>query len=154
AILTPLAPESVDTVIMLGGIHHVPQRERLFLEVARILKPRGRFIFREPVSDFWLWRTLRAVIYRLSPMLNHDTERPLRYHETVPVMERAGLRPLQYRSHGFLGFCLFMNSDVLFFNRLFRFVPGIGAITRISARIDEAILRLPGLGRAGLQVVG
>ena len=106
ATLAPLAPESVDTVIMLGGIHHVLQRERLFLEVARILKPGGRFIFREPVSDFWLWRALRAVIYKVSPMLNHDTERPLRYHETVPVMERAGLRPIQYRSHRTPGFLL------------------------------------------------
>ena len=92
AIRVPLAAESVDTVVMLGGIHHVPQRERLFLEVARILKPGGRFVYREPVSDFWLWRALRAVIYWLSPMLNHETERPLQYQETVPVMERAGLK--------------------------------------------------------------
>jgi SAM-dependent methyltransferase len=154
ATRVPLAAESVHTVVMLGGIHHVPQRERLFAEIARILKPGGRFIYREPVSDFLLWRALRAVVYRLSPMLNHGIERPLRYQETVPVMERAGLRSLQYRTHGLLGFCLFMNSDVLFFNRLFRFVPGIGAITRAFAHLDAAILRLPGLGRAGLQVVG
>jgi SAM-dependent methyltransferase len=154
AIRVPLAAESVDTVVMLGGIHHVPQRERLFLEVARILKPGGRFVYREPVSDFWLWRALRAVIYWLSPMLNHETERPLQYQETVPVMERVGLKSLQYHTHGLLGFCLFMNSDVLVFNRLFRFLPGIGPITRASARLDEAMLRLPGLSRAGLQVVG
>src|SRR5262245_41771028 len=122
----PLASESVDTVVTLGGIHHVPQRSRLFAEIVRILKPGGRFFYREPVSDLFLWRALRAVIYRLSPMLNHDTERALRYEETVPLMEGAGLRSLQYHSHGFLGFCLFMNSDVLFFNRLFHFVPGIG----------------------------
>jgi SAM-dependent methyltransferase len=150
----PLASESVDTVVILGGIHHVPERAQLFLEIARILKPGGRFVYREPVNDFLLWRALRAVIYRLSPMLNHDTERPLRFEETVPVMEKAGLRSLQYRTYGFLGFCLFMNSDVLVFNRLFRFVPGIVAITRASARFDHAILGLPGLRRAGLQVIG
>jgi SAM-dependent methyltransferase len=154
ATRVPLASESVDTVVVLGGIHHVPERARLFLEIARILKPGGRFVFREPVSDFLLWRALRVVIYRLSPMLNHDTERPLRFEETVPVMEKAGLRSLQYRTYGFLGFCLFMNSDVLVFNRLFRFVPGIVAITRASARFDQAILGLPGMGRAGLQVIG
>jgi ubiquinone/menaquinone biosynthesis C-methylase UbiE len=154
ATRVPLASESVDTVVMLGGIHHVPERAQLFVEIARILKPEGRFVYREPVNDFLLWRALRAVIYRLSPMLNHDTERPLRFEETVPVMEKAGLRSLQYRTHGFLGFCLFMNSDVLVFNRLFRFVPGIVAITRASARFDHAILGLPGLRRAGLQVIG
>jgi ubiquinone/menaquinone biosynthesis C-methylase UbiE len=153
-IRLPLATESVDTVLVLGGIHHVPQRSRFFVEVARILKPGGRLFYREPASDFFLWRALRAIIYRLSPMLHHDTERALRYEETVPLLEEAGLRSLEYRTHGLLGFCLFMNSDVLLFNRLFRFVPGIGPITRASARLDEAILRLPGLGRAGLQVVG
>jgi ubiquinone/menaquinone biosynthesis C-methylase UbiE len=151
---TPFAPQSVDTVVMLGGVHHVPARPALFGEIARILKPGGRFIYREPVSDFPLWRALRAIVYRLSPMLNHETERPLVFEETVPVLEAAGLHSRHYRTHGFLGFCLFMNSDVLFFNRLFRFVPGIRAITRVSARIDEGLLGVPGLRRAGLQVVG
>jgi ubiquinone/menaquinone biosynthesis C-methylase UbiE len=150
----PLSSESVDTVVLLGGIHHVPDRAQLFAEIARILKPGGRLVYREPVSDFWLWRALRAIIYRVSPMLNPDTERPLRYRETVPVMEKAGLRSLQYRTYGLFGFCLFMNSDVLVFNRLFRFVPGIVAITRASARFDQAIVKLPGLRQAGLQVIG
>jgi SAM-dependent methyltransferase len=154
ATRVPLAPGSVDTVIMLGGIHHVPPRAQLFSEIARILKPGGRFLYREPVSDFVLWRGLRAIIYRLSPMLNSATERPLLHAETVPVLERAGLHSLRYQTHGLLGFCLFMNSDVLFFNRFFRFVPGIRALTRAFARMDEALLSLPGLRRAGLQVVG
>ena len=154
ATRVPLAEASVDTVVMLGGIHHVPARERLFAEVSRILKPGGRFVFREPVSDFVLWRALRAIIYKLSPMLDEQTERPLVYAETVPLLEQCGLRPLQYRTHGFFGFCLFMNSDVLVFNRLFRFIPGIRGVTRASAAVDEALLALPGLARAGLQVIG
>ena len=47
-----------------------------------------------------------------------------------------------------------MNSDVLVFNRLFRFVPGIRGIARAFAGLDRLTLRIPGLGRAGLQVVG
>ena len=87
-------------------------------------------------------------------MLDHATERPLRYEETVPVLVQAGFQAIEYRTHGFLGFCFFMNSDVLFFNRVFRFVPGIRAITRLSARVDRAILSTPGFERAGLQVIG
>ena len=96
-------------------------------EVARILKPGGRFYFREPISDFALWRWIRVVIYRLAPALDYETEKPLRREETVPVLEKVGLRASHWSTHGFLGFCLLMNSDVLVFNRLFRFC-------RVSAR--------------------
>jgi SAM-dependent methyltransferase len=150
----PLASQAFDTVFMLGGVHHVPNRDLLFKEVARILKPGGRFIFREPVSDFWPWRLLRAIVYRLSPTLDHENERPLRLHETAPPLAAAGLKLERWTTHGFLGFCVFMNSDVLVINRLFRFVPGIRRITRAAARFDDAVLRLPGLAGRGLQVIG
>jgi SAM-dependent methyltransferase len=150
----PLATAAFDTVFMLGGVHHVSNRGALFAEVARILKPGGWFYFREPVSDFAPWRWVRAIVYRLSPMLNHQTERPLLYRETVPVLSANGLSLHHWKTHGFFGFCLFMNSDVLVFNRLFRFIPGIRAIARAAARIDAACLSLPSLRRAGLQVVG
>jgi len=150
----PLADGSFDSVVILGGIHHVPDRPALFAEAFRILRPGGVFIWREPVSDFWLWRFLRAIVYRVSPMLDHETERPLTWDETVPVLQQAGFRLDEWRTCGFFGFCIFMNSDVLFFNRLFRFVPGISAITRAFARFDRWCTSLPGLRRAGLQVVG
>jgi SAM-dependent methyltransferase len=154
ATMMPLESRSFDTVFMLGGIHHVNDRRKLFSEIHRILKPGGRFIWREPVSDFWLWRLLRAIIYRASPMLDHATERPLLYRETVPVLQSVGMAPESWRTAGFLGFCLFMNSDVLYFNRFFRFVPGIRIITRAFIALDDLTCRLPGLRRAGLIVVG
>lgn len=150
----PLADASVGSVFMLGGVHHVSDRRGLFREVARVLRPGGRFFFREPVSDFFLWRAIRAVVYRLSPALDADTERPLLWDETVPVLREAGLEPVSWRTYGFLGFCFFMNSDVLVFNRLFRFIPGIRALTRFAVAVDDVTTRLPGLRRSGLQVVG
>ncbi len=150
----PLADSAFDTVFMFGGIHHVPARDQLFREVFRILRPGGRFYYREPVSDFVLWRALRAVIYRISPTLDHLTERPLLSRETIPVLEAAGLRPLGWHTYGFIGFCLFMNSDVLFINRPLRFMPGIRAVTRGAVALDELTRRLPGMATRGLQVVG
>jgi SAM-dependent methyltransferase len=139
---------------MLGGIHHVNNRVSLFGEVARVLKPGGRFIFREPVSDFFLWRWIRAVIYRASPMLDHRTERALLCRETTGSLRQAGFEIKHWTTHGFIGFCLFMNSDVLFFNRFFRFIPGITVIARGAAEFDKWALKLPGLSQVGLQVVG
>jgi ubiquinone/menaquinone biosynthesis C-methylase UbiE len=150
----PLAREAFDNVFMLGGIHHVRDRAELFAEIARILKPGGWFYFREPVSDFALWRWIRAVVYRLSPMLDHETERPLLYQETAPVLSATGLSLHHWTTHGFVGFCLLMNSDVLVFNRLFRFIPGIRGIARGAARLDAGCLSLPVLRHAGLQVIG
>lgn len=154
ATMLPLKKEQFDTIFMFGGIHHVNDRERLFGEIFRVLKKGGRFYWREPVSDFILWRLLRTLIYQLSPALDYNTERPLLYHETVPVLEKVGFSLKSWNTYGFFGFCFFMNSDVLVFNRSFRFIPGIRTITRLAAGLDDWILRQPGLKRAGLQVIG
>lgn len=154
AICLPIADGIADTVVMLGGIHHVNDRARLFSEVSRILKPGGRFIWREPVSDFFLWRWIRAAIYRVSPLLDHQTEAPLELRTTEPPLRQAGFRLESWKTWGLFGFAFFMNSDVLVFNRLFRFIPGIVHITRAFARLDDLMLALPGLKRAGLQVIG
>jgi len=154
ATMLPLASGAFSTAFMFGGIHHVPDRRRLFEEVHRILRPGGRFYWREPVSDFFLWRWIRAVVYRLSPALDAGTEQPLRYAETEPVLREVGFSLRAWRTYGLIGFCLFMNSDVLVFNRAFRHVPGIRRITRWLARLDDRMTRWPPLSRAGLQVIG
>lgn len=154
ATILPLQSNCFDHVFMLGGIHHVNDRRALFREIFRILRPSGRFIYREPVSDFFLWRWLRAVIYRISPALDADTERPLLHAETVPLLEQAGFRSKVWRTYGFVGGALLLNSDVLVFNRLFRFLPGIRSLTRTMARFDDWMVRLSPLRHAGLQVIG
>lgn len=154
ATMLPLASDCFDNVFILGGIHHVPDRKRLFSEVARILKPGGRLFFRDPVSDFFPWRMLRAIIYRLSPALDHKTEKPLQYKDTIPVLEKSGLWPLHWSTHGFLGFCILMNSHILVFNRLFRFFPGIIRITRMATALDRWALSFSMTSRAGLIAVG
>lgn len=154
ATMLPLKGNQFDSVFMLGGIHHVSHREQLFAEVFRILKPGGRFYWREPVSDFFLWRWLRTIIYKISPKLDYDTEHPLLYKETLPFLEKVGFQLKTWSTYGFLGYCFLMNSDVLVFNQLFRFLPGIRILTRLMARFDDWTLRLPGFRRWGLQVIG
>lgn len=150
----PLSDNSISHVFILGGIHHVNQRQLLFNEIWRVLKPGGKFYWREPVSDFFLWRWIRALVYRISPNLDHNTEQPLRHKETVPLLQKSGFKCLRWETLGLIGFCFFMNSDILIFNRLFRFIPGIRSITRWFVNLDKLMIKIPGLKYAGLQVVG
>lgn len=150
----PLADACCDAVFMLGGIHHVNDRVALFSEVRRILRPQGRFHFREPVDDFLPWRLARKLVYRVSPMLDEETEAPLRRAETEGHLSAAGLRLTRWETSGFLAWSLLMNSDVLVFNRAFGRVPGIRRLTRLGARLDDSTLALPGMGGSGVQVIG
>jgi len=154
ATMLPLASNSFESVFIRGGIHHVNNREALFSEIYRILKPEGRFYFIEPVDDFILWRWIRKIIYRISPALDHKTESPLLYKETLSQLEKAGFKLPYWKTFGFFGCALFMNSDVLIFNRVFRFIPGIRSITRFFTKLDEWFLRIPFLKGSGLQVIG
>jgi SAM-dependent methyltransferase len=150
----PLHSGAFDTVVMLGGIHHVNDREALFSELARILRPGGRLIFREPVDDFFVWRTIRAVIYRTAASLHADTEHPIRYRATVDALARAGFALTDWRTYGFAAYGFLMNSDVLPINRLWQYVPGVRSLTRAAARVDDLALRLPGLSGAGVIAIG
>ena len=154
ALKLPFVDESFDTVSMLGGIHHIPDRNALFKEVARILKPGGRFIFREPLNDFWLWRALRFLIYKASPFLDDKTERPLKTIETIPLLQQCGLQKISWQPAGFFGFCLFMNSDILIFNRVFQYIPCISAFVKKVALLDRVLLKFHLVRNAGLQIIG
>src|SRR5581483_3797067 len=97
---------------------------------------------------------LRAVIYKVSPSLDAATERPLIYKETTEPLTSAGMRLIDWRTFGFLGYCFLMNSDVLVFNRLFRFMPGIRPLTRMMCALDNLTIHIPGMSRMGLIVIG
>ncbi len=153
ATCLPLGCNEFKSIFMLGGVHHVTDRVQLFAELYRIMQPGGKLFFREPVSDFFLWKWLRWIIYRISPALDANTERPLTWIETVPLLENAGFKVLSWKTYGFLGFCIFMNSDVLIFNKAFRFIPGIRKLTRLFISFDDFITSIPGFNRFGLQVV-
>ena len=90
----------------------------------------------------------------MSPTLDHETEEPLKYDRTIPFLAAAGFQIEVWRPAGFLGFCFLMNSDVLVFNRLFRVIPGIRALTRAAARFDDWVVRHSAFKNAGLQVIG
>lgn len=150
----PFPNQIFDHVFCLGGIHHVPNRELLFKEIVRVLRRGGRLIFREPADDFFLWRGLRKIIYLISPKLDHKTERPVRRAVLQKELSKYGLRLTKWETKGFLGCAIFMNSDVLVFNRILRFFPGIKAVVRRFAQFDEWVSQRKSFVGKGIQAVG
>lgn len=150
----PIASESIDTVVVLGGIHHVGNQSKFFAEAGRVLKRGGCLIWREPVDDFIVWRRLREIVYRLSPALDSEVERPLRKKTVEKSVVMAGLTLTAWKPVGLFSYGLFMNSDVLKINALFRFVPGIRRIVRMTCALDEKILSIESLSSLGMMAIG
>ena len=79
------APDSAyDAVFDFGIIHHVPDWHAALAEIARVLRPGGRFYFEEVTRhalDRWSYRTF----------LEHPTEDRFSGAEFVAGCERAGL---------------------------------------------------------------
>jgi SAM-dependent methyltransferase len=55
-----LPSTSADLATSLGVLHHIPNVTHVVSEIARILRPRGLFIVREPISWMGDWRRPRA----------------------------------------------------------------------------------------------
>jgi len=76
--------ESFDAVFDFGIIHHVPEWPRAVAEVARVLRPGGRFFFEEVTThalNRWSYRTF----------LEHPTENRFSAEGFVAELERQGI---------------------------------------------------------------
>lgn len=72
-----------DAVFESGVVHHVPDWRAALREVARVLKPRGRFCFAEPSRG-----RLRGGLYRMLP---HAVESMFDKDEWCTALHGAGL---------------------------------------------------------------
>lgn len=55
----PLPDASVDVVTAFAVLHHIPNVSYVLSEIARVLKPRGILLAREPISSMGDWRLNR-----------------------------------------------------------------------------------------------
>ena len=55
----PLSDASVGLAVCSGVLHHIPNASHVLSELARVLRPRGHLLLREPISTMGDWRKPR-----------------------------------------------------------------------------------------------
>jgi ubiquinone/menaquinone biosynthesis C-methylase UbiE len=104
------ADSSFDAVFDFGVVHHVPDWRRALAEVARVLRPGGRFFFEEVTRhalERWSYRTF----------LDHPREDRFSADELVAELERRGIIVGNNQVRRFFG----------------DFVIGVGRANRVDA---------------------
>jgi ubiquinone/menaquinone biosynthesis C-methylase UbiE len=84
AAAIPVADASFDAVFDFGILHHVSDWQKAVREVARVLRPGGRFYFEEVTKEAlgrWVYRTL----------FDHPTENRFSVRDFATELDRNGL---------------------------------------------------------------
>ena len=105
-------PGSVDIVVLIGGLHHVPDHAGIVVRnLSSGLTPGGLFFNFEPTYGNPLWQRLRHRIYQKNPLFDETTERDFAVEELLGFFRDAGLTPLRIRYPGLIAYILFYNPD-------------------------------------------
>ena len=119
---------SFDLVFGSGILHHLDLR-RALAEIRRVLKPGGTALFVEPLGH----NPAIALYRRWTPEARTADEHPL---------TRGDLR--SFSSHfGTSGFSLYGLMSLLTIP--FRNTPAFKVVKPITAQLDDALLRVPGI---------
>jgi ubiquinone/menaquinone biosynthesis C-methylase UbiE len=89
----PYEADSVDGVLLSGLVHHLPNPSLCAAEVARVLRPGGKFVAFDPnrANPFmYLYRDKSSPFY--SPVGVTANERPVRAPEIAETFRKAGLQ--------------------------------------------------------------
>lgn len=117
--------ETFDGALVIGGLHHcVADLPQTFANVARLVRPGGRFMMMEPNDDFLL-SAVRRLWYRSDHWFDADTEAALK-HDRIARSARPYFEPEKVVYFGGPAFYLILNS----------------LITRVPLSVKPALSRL------------
>ncbi len=142
----PFAGASFDAVFCRGSIHHVPDLQRAFQEIVRVLKPGGYLIFSEPSNDSPLNRLARRIMYLHSGEF-HEEDEGLRRQPILGLLSSLGVKVDYSRGFGFLAYTLAGFPDKI---GVLGKVPGNCFITRFLIGVDVVLQSLPIIHRLAL----
>ncbi len=98
----PVPDDAFDAVVCANTFHYFTGPDVVLREVARVLRPNGRFIVLDWCRDFWTCRVMDAVLRRVDPA--HGTCYTLQ--ELRDLLEATPLHPrydFRYRFDGIWG---------------------------------------------------
>jgi SAM-dependent methyltransferase len=140
----PIATASVDGVVCSGLLHHVPDWPRVLAEAARIVRPGGRIVVREPSAAYReaLFAPVERLLGRGAPAGDGEPapyERPIDPRALEAAAGRLPLRVEWIRTTMFLGSLLLPDRARAYY--------------RLGNRIDRALFVRGRSGGGGALVV-
>ena len=150
ALALPLRDASVDLVYGFAFVHHLPDLDRFFAEVLRVLAPGGRAVFMDNAYSP-LWRHLKLVWLR--PLMWFSHRRQPRSPQDIRDTFAGGLREdaldVAIRGAGGLPwfervaflYYYWQRVSVSLFPELLRHVPRHDLISRALKRVDCELAR-------------
>lgn len=101
-----------DLIILLGGLHHVPDHASKVVEMlAPALAPGGMFMSFEPTNNTIFHRWVREGIYRRNDFFDDETERAFKLPEINGIFRDHGFAIRDQLHAGLLAYILFCNPD-------------------------------------------
>ena len=126
-----------DLVLLLGGLHHVPDAApEVVRRLTAALRPGGFLISFEPTHGNALFRRARDLIYRRNSLFDPRTERAFSAPELVAMFERAGLEQRDLFYPGLLSYVLYYNPDAFPALNL-----GGERLVRLTFALDRILMR-------------
>jgi ubiquinone/menaquinone biosynthesis C-methylase UbiE len=118
----PFADETFDCVIVNALLHHLDLGQA-FTEIARVLRPNGCLVFKEPLGTNPFFQAYRAI----TPAARTVDERPFTFADLALMKRHFVVEDVQW--YGFL-------------NILSAFTRGAG-VRSVLTRVDDVISRTP-----------
>jgi ubiquinone/menaquinone biosynthesis C-methylase UbiE len=147
----PLGDGAFDVVFCRGGLHHIPKRfhQDVVIEVYRVLRSDGYFVFSEPVDDSFLVRMARRALYAVSTMFDKEEEGGLRTPVICQILREVGFEVKSIQRFGYIAYALISQTDVLSWFRSLR----NQRLFNLLIEIDERLPMVPLWRRLNLAVI-
>lgn len=125
-------PVKYDIIILIGGLHHVPDHVSLALKnIVDSLKPGGLFINFEPTHNFFLFRWIRERIYKKNSLFEENSERGFELKDYENLLSENALNTIYKVYNGLVGYVLYYNPDAFPWLNI-----GTGKIASLFCKLD------------------